>query len=43
MVFDICVSRSPDDIVLTPEDKDLYRSLDGRISGWVGTGSFGGR
>jgi hypothetical protein len=43
MTLDIHLSRSPDDIVVSPEDEAVFKELELHLSEWIGTGSFGGR
>ncbi|HJW75398.1 MAG TPA: hypothetical protein VJ787_06980, partial [Thermoleophilia bacterium] len=43
MGLDTYASRSRDDIVLTPEDKAVFESLDLKLCEWIGDGSFRGK
>ena len=43
MGVEIFVSRSSEDVVLTPDDDAALRGLDLHLSEWVGTGSFAAR
>ncbi len=43
MSIDMYASRSPDDVVLTPEDEAVFRQLEVHVHEWIGTGSFGAR
>ena len=43
MSLDIYASRSSDDIILTAEDKAVFKQLDLHVNEWIGTGSFGGK
>ncbi len=43
MGLDTYASRSPDDVVLTPEDAAVFAALDLPLCEWVGDGSFRGK
>ncbi len=43
MGLDTYASRSPDDVVLTPEDEAVFEALDLNLCEWVGDGSFRGK
>lgn len=43
MSIDMYASRSPDDVVLRPEDEAVFKQLELHVHEWVGTGSFGAR
>jgi len=41
--LDVFLSRSPDDVVVAPEDEAAFAGLNVHVNEWVGTGSFGGK
>ena len=43
MGLDTYASRSPGDVVLTPEDEAVLKELDVDICEWIGDGSFRGK
>jgi hypothetical protein len=43
MGLDTYASRSPGDVVLTPEDEVVFEALDLHLCEWIGDGSFRGK
>jgi len=43
MGLDTFASRSPGDVVLSPEDQAVFAALDLPLCEWIGTGSFRGK
>jgi len=43
MGLDTYASRSPGDVVLTPEDEAVFKALDLKLCEWIGDGSFRGK
>jgi len=43
MGLDTYASRSPGDVVLTPEDEAVFKALDLPLCEWIGDGSFRGK